>query len=96
MPPRPNVQLNTWWSNGPGTNGPHYGAAYLFVAYLAQHLGHGFLTMLVAEPGNGFFGIQATLDDAGVAIDVDDIFADWVVADWIDRARWTKSAATAT
>lgn len=78
----PDLQLNTW-SSEQGTNGPHYGAAYLFVAYLAQHLGHGFLTTLVAEPGNGFFGIQAALDDAGVAIDVDDIFADWVVANWV-------------
>ena len=78
----PDLQLNTW-SPEQGANGPHYGAAYLFVAYLAQHLGHGFLTSLVAEPANGFVGIQAALDDAGLAIDVDDLFADWVVANWV-------------
>jgi len=78
----PDRQLNAW-SPQSGTNGPHYGAAYLFVAYLAQRLGQDFLTALVAEPANGFFGIQAALDKAGLELDVDDLFADWVVANWV-------------
>mgnify|MGYP000903407184 CR=1 FL=1 len=78
----PDLQLNTW-SPEQGNNAPHYGASYLFVSYLAQRLGHEFLTTLVAEPGNGFYGIQAALDARGVDVEADDLFADWVVANWV-------------
>ncbi len=34
----PDLQLTTWGTE-PGANGPHYGAAYAFVAYLVQRFG---------------------------------------------------------
>lgn len=77
----PDLQLNAW-SPETGTNAPHYGAAYLFVAYLAQRFGQDFLTTLIGEPANGFYGIDAAFAAAGLDAKADDVFADWVVANW--------------
>ncbi len=43
----PDLQLTTWRPVG-GNNGPHYGSAYLFMAYLAQRFGRAAITDLVA------------------------------------------------
>ena len=43
----PDLSLTTW-SAEPGANGPHYGASYLFVAYLAQRFWHR-----VSQPAGG-------------------------------------------
>lgn len=74
----------TTWSPVPGANGPHYGASYLFVSYLAQRFGTEFLSRLVAEQSNGTVGIDHTLQNLGSALTFDDLFADWVVANWTD------------
>jgi hypothetical protein len=39
---------------------------------------------LVAEPANGIAGYEAVLDDFMYPEDFDDVFADWVVANWLD------------
>ncbi|MBW7881965.1 MAG: immune inhibitor A [Caldilineaceae bacterium] len=82
----PDLQLTTW-SPVPGANSPHYGAAYLFVAYLAQRFGPQFLGTLVAEQANGTEGVTAALQAAGFDVDFDSLFADWVVANWADEPQ---------
>ena len=81
----PDLQLTTW-NPEPGSNGPHYGSAYLFMAYLAQRFGQPIITALVAAPENGLAGVDAALrkvsatGDAGVT--AAEVFADWVVANY--------------
>lgn len=79
----PDLPLKTWDPN-PGANAPHYGASYLFVAYLAQRFGDDFLRVLVAEQRNGATGIDHALATHGADTTFDALFADWVVANWVD------------
>ena len=80
----PDLQLTTWRPVG-GNNGPHYGSAYLFMAYLAQRFGRTAITDLVAAPANGMHGVDAALKSAGADIDSKQLFADWVVANYADQ-----------
>jgi immune inhibitor A len=80
----PDLQLTTWRPTG-GNNGPHYGSAYLFMAYLAQRFGHDAITNLVAAPANGMRGVDAALDAVAGGIDAEQLFADWVVANYADQ-----------
>jgi hypothetical protein len=80
----PDLQLTTWKPTG-GNNGPHYGSAYLFVAYLSQRFGREAITNLVAAPANGLAGVNAALASVGAAIDAEQLFADWVVANYADQ-----------
>jgi len=79
----PDLTLTTWSAN-PDANAPHYGASYLFIAYLAQRFGDRFLSRLVAEPRNGINGVNAVLATVSDNLTFDDLFADWVVANWVD------------
>ncbi len=74
----------TAWSATPGASAPHYGASYLWVAYLAQRFGDNFLRTLVAEQANGAAGIGRALAQHTVETPFDTLFADWVVANWVD------------
>ena len=80
----PDLPLKTWAPN-PGANAAHYGASYLFVAYLAQRFGDELLGALVAEPRNGVNGIDQVLTASGANVTFDALFADWVVANWVDE-----------
>ncbi len=79
----PDLPLTTW-SADPGANAPHYGASYLFVAYLAQRFGDDFLSRLLAEQSNGATGIDHLLAAEGAGVTFDELFADWVIANWSD------------
>ena len=79
---RPSTQLN-YWPDGPGTSGPHYGAAVLFLAYLVQeHGGHERLRELAAESADGINGVERFLSESGVTFV--ELFSDWVVANYVD------------
>ena len=82
----PDLQLTTWGEE-PGANGPHYGAAYSFVAYLVQRFGNPVLTALVAEPANGMAGVEAALAVQGQPLTAAAVFADWVVANYVQDAE---------
>lgn len=79
----PDTQLNTW-NEANQNNTAHYGAAYLFVAYLVQRFGPEMTQALVDEPGNGIVGIQRVLSQRDSSLDFDTLFADWVVANYAD------------
>jgi len=80
---QPDTQLNTWAAN-PGQNGVHYGNAYLFIHYLNQRFGTRVTKPLMANPANGIDGINAALAEAGQTEDFDAVFADWVVANYVN------------
>ena len=78
----PEVQLN-FWPDEPRDTIPHYGAATLFVEYLAQHYGgDDGLAKLGREPLDGVNGVEIYLTRYGVSFT--DVFADWVVANYLD------------
>ncbi|MDI6857030.1 MAG: immune inhibitor A [Dehalococcoidia bacterium] len=82
----PDTQLNTW--DPRGENAVHYGAADLFLRYVAQRVGGAEkLTGLVAEPRDGFDGVTAFLAAQGLAADSFDLFADWLVANLLDLSN---------
>ncbi|MCH8328568.1 MAG: hypothetical protein IID15_08625, partial [Candidatus Marinimicrobia bacterium] len=64
---------------------PHYGAASLFMKYLAQHYGgHDNLSRLVARPEDGGEGITAYLQSMGYEVTFREVFRDWLVANYLD------------
>ena len=79
---RPGTQLNFWPDVGRATV-PHYGAAELFVHYLADHFGgYDGVGRLFRLPQDGVDGVDAYL--AGYGLRFEDVFGDWVVANYLD------------
>ena len=83
----PDTQL-TGWAVEPGESLPHYGAAYLFLKYLQEHYGgeglRGAISALVSKPADGVLGIDAYLSARGYDVDFDQVFKDWVIANYLD------------
>jgi hypothetical protein len=79
---RPDTQLNTWSHDD--SRSAHYGAAYLFVTYLLDRFGETLTQAVVAHPDNGIASIDATLADGDTGLTFTDVFADWVVAAYLD------------
>lgn len=85
----PDLQLNTW-PNSPDTY-PHYGAAFLFMAYFLDRFGDDAVRAVAAHPENGLEGIDAVLGSTrandsrtGGPIGADDVFTDWVVTSYLN------------
>lgn len=75
----------TVWEDEPSHAQAHYGAAYLFMRYLAQHYGgYSQLQTLLQEPADGTAGIDAYLKKLGYSATFDSVFRDWVVANYLD------------
>ena len=61
----------------------HYAAAELFISYLLDHYGgRQNAAALLAQQADGIRGVQAYLDGFGKQFT--DVFADWVVANYLD------------
>jgi immune inhibitor A len=78
----PDVQLNTW---GGEEAAAHYGAAYLMMRYLLEQLGADAVRAIVQSPANGIASIDEVLAAQGDGQIFADLFADWVVANALDR-----------
>ena len=79
----PDTQLNSW-PEGPGAAGANYGAGYLFTSYFLDRFGSEATRSLVAHDENSFTSVDAVLDELGVGLDHEALFADWVVANLLD------------
>ena len=84
------LQLNTWGSDGAGSNAPHYGAGFLFMAYFLDRFGEEATRTLVAHPENGMVAVDAVLADLGLTdpmtgepITSNDVFADWAITNYL-------------
>jgi hypothetical protein len=88
---QPDTQLNAWAELE--ESGPHYGASYLFMAYFLDRYGEEAVQQLVAEPANGIDGFNAVLARLPSTQDFHDLFADWVVANYLDEIRPTVSGS---
>ena len=77
----PANQLNSW-ADALGSTAPDYGAATLFVEYLAEHYGgYESLKSLVEQPLDGTHGVDVHLSTYEVSFL--DVFKDWVVANYL-------------
>jgi len=81
FPEQPDMQLTTWPEEGTGI---HYEASYLFMTYLWERFGDEAIRALVDEPRNGEAGVEATLARLGYSMSFSDLFADWVIANYLD------------
>ena len=82
----PKTQLNTWTDNAKEIYN-HYDVNYLFSLYLWERLGDDFIRALARHPGEGFNSINATLSELYYPFTVDDLFSDWIVANYLDDPR---------
>lgn len=75
----PDTGLTQWRALEDMTN--KYGAGGLFIAYLVERFGDGIVARLLADQANGWRSITKVLrEDHGAA--ADEIFADWVLANY--------------
>jgi hypothetical protein len=81
---QPDTQLNTWSDPSEG-NSEHYGASYLFMTYFLERFGEELTKAIVASPENGIAGFNDALQKAGRSERFDEIFADWLVANYLDQ-----------
>ena len=79
----PNTQLN-FWPEG-GGQGENYGAAFTFWLYFYDKYGEKGIQDIVADPRNGLDGVAEALQQVGYTGTLDDFFADWVVAKFLDN-----------
>jgi immune inhibitor A len=77
------TQLNSW-VEGRVDEGRYYAANYLFSLYLWERLGDDFIRALSRHPGESLNSINATLAEEGHDSTVDDLFAEWIVANYLD------------
>jgi hypothetical protein len=85
---KPDTQLTTWADPSEG-NAEHYGAAYLFMAYFLDRFGEELTKSVVASRENGIVGFNAALAQAGRPERFADVFADWLIANYLDNPKAT-------
>jgi hypothetical protein len=85
----PDLQLNDW-PNDSDLTSPHYGASFLYLTYFLDRFGESATQALVNHPADGLEGVDQVLDSLSVTdpltgqpIRADDLFADWVVANYL-------------
>lgn len=84
---RPDTQLTTWADPSTESVTEHYGGSYLFMRYFLDRFGEDLTKAVVASPKNGIAGFNEGLEKAGRPERFDDIFADWVVANYVDAPQ---------
>jgi hypothetical protein len=79
----PDHPLNGWAENE-FEIARYYGAGYLFLVYLYERFGLEFIRQLASTDYDGLAAVQNTLAVTGQTASVDDVFADWIVANYLD------------
>lgn len=78
----PDTQLNAW-GDAPGSSLANYGVSFLFMAYFLQRYGEEMTQAVVAHPSSGVAGFNAVLSEHGYSERFEEIFADFVVANYL-------------
>ena len=81
---RPSTSLINW-PDALGSSFYSYGGANLFFYYLGQQYGTESLGMLMEYPSDSIRGVEAYLQYVGDSRSFTDVFADWTVANYLDR-----------
>ncbi|MFQ5421796.1 MAG: hypothetical protein ACE5EY_15700, partial [Anaerolineae bacterium] len=79
------IQL-TDLSQEPEVIGAHYAASYLFAVYFLDRFGEEATQALVRHPENGRAGFEAILAELETGLSFNDLFADWLAANYLDGA----------
>jgi hypothetical protein len=79
----PDTQLNAW-GDSPNESIGHYGGSFLFMSYFLERFGEDMMRRVVAHPDNGADGFNAVLASEGQPYDFDDVYSDWLVANYLD------------
>ena len=89
----PDMQLTSWPPNIEDA-APNYGAAFLFVTYFLDRFGEEATKAVVADKANSMVSIDQVLAQMGIKdpsngnlIQADDVFADWVVASFLQKSN---------
>jgi hypothetical protein len=77
----PDTSLTNWSDGG---SAAQRAAACLFAVYFHEHFGNPGVRAWVSHPINGPAGVSAALDEIGVEADFESVFADWLVANYVD------------
>jgi len=86
---RPDTQLNAW-IDSKGDVAPHYGAAYMFISYFLEHYGgYEAAAELLSGDTRGPETFDRFLARRGYNLTFEDVFKDWVVANYLDGAGAT-------
>lgn len=80
----PDFNFTDWPFGEAAAMNKAYASAYLFMLYLYERFGADFIRALAHEPRDGLAGLQATLDARGIPESVDDLYADWTIANVLD------------
>jgi hypothetical protein len=67
-----------------GRSAVHRGAAYLLATYFHERFGDAGTRALVAQPLNGFAGIEATLAQLDSSLAFEDFLGQWLAANYLD------------
>ncbi len=76
---RPDTSLTAWQDDAAEA---HRGAAFLFLSYFYQRFGDEGMQTLTSQPLNGIAGFDATLAELETDLTFEDIFAEWLVANY--------------
>ncbi|MBN1679143.1 MAG: immune inhibitor A [Anaerolineae bacterium] len=79
----PDHHLNGWTTDR-GQQSRYYGASYLFMLYLYERFGLDFIRTLASDSYDGLAAVQNALTITGQGLTVDEVFADWIVANLLD------------
>jgi immune inhibitor A len=88
----PHTQLNAWRESSAGGNSAHYGASYLFWAYIYDRFGEAITRQFARSPERStraLMDILAANDvvnpDTGGRLSFEDLFADFVIANYMGK-----------
>ena len=79
----PDLQLTSWGQEDYERRA-NYGASFLFALYLYDRFGAEMIHRLVEQPENGIAGIEKTLQDLGYENSFDQLFADFIIANYLN------------
>jgi hypothetical protein len=82
----PDTQL-TGWADSPSGATANYGGSFMFMAYFLQRFGEEMTQAVVANPANGIAGFDAVLAEHGLSERFTDIFADFLVANFLQEPQ---------
>ncbi len=85
----PDINLTDWFPE-PGSNGPHYGQSFLYLAYVLDRFGEDVTKEVVKNPENNLVSIDETLKtqnitdpQTGKPVTANDVFMDWAATMWL-------------
>ena len=72
------------WAQQIGVSAANYGAGNLYFAFLASHYGgNDTLAAIARHPEDGIESVDSVLAERGFDVTADDVFADWLVANYL-------------